>query len=202
MFIPEGYTEEQVLADMTHVVEGLARHFRFGYHDIEDMKQEGYIILLEALSEYDGSSALRTFLYTHLRNRYINMKRDQYSRNKPPCVSCPFWHGSSCAEFDPRTDCDRYQRWVARNAAKRNLMESYDATDIRNEGEPCKQGDIGDQLADTELTQLIDKRIPLRLRADYRRMLEGIRLPKPRRIKVEEAVKKILMEVNDGEEER
>ena len=53
MKIPTTMTEAEVLATMTRVVDRIAHKYRFGYFDIEDIKQEAFIIAMEAMERYD-----------------------------------------------------------------------------------------------------------------------------------------------------
>ena len=50
MQVPKGLTEEEVLEIISRAVAYLAPSFKFGYFDIEDMKQEGTIFSIEALA--------------------------------------------------------------------------------------------------------------------------------------------------------
>ena len=47
--IPKGMTEEEVLSIIESVVNVLAFNFKFGYFDLDDMKQQGRMYALEAL---------------------------------------------------------------------------------------------------------------------------------------------------------
>jgi len=100
MFVPQGYTEETTLQVMTTVLNQLCGAFRFGYYDMEDMRQEGYIYGMEALSDYKAElSSLSTFLHNHIRNRFINMQRNKLERRTPPCLVCPFYNDTHCNAF-------------------------------------------------------------------------------------------------------
>ena len=92
MKIPKGMTEEQVLEAIENVVNSLARNFRFGYFDTEDMKQEGRVYAIEGITKYNPKvGPLENFLRTHIRNRFINLRRNKLTRYQPPCVDCPFY---------------------------------------------------------------------------------------------------------------
>ena len=90
MKIPKGMTEDEVLSSIDLVANRLASKFRFGYHSIDDMKQQARIFALEALDIYDNTkgTTLDTFLWLYVRNRLCNFKRDNYERPKP-CLNCP-----------------------------------------------------------------------------------------------------------------
>src|SRR5437763_58309 len=100
MNFPHGLTEDVVLAAIDNAVNVLARSFRFGIYDVEDIKQEARIMGLEAVPRWDRKRPLENFLYSHIRNRLINFKRNKFRRNDPPCPKChqgvPHEHGPLC----------------------------------------------------------------------------------------------------------
>ncbi len=90
MNIPKGMTEEEVLSSIDRVANGLAYKYRFGYHGLDDMKQEARMLAIEGLDRYDSSRGkLETFLWTHVSNRLFNIKRNKYARPDKPCFDCP-----------------------------------------------------------------------------------------------------------------
>jgi len=211
MKCPKGYTEEEVLEALNGAVNSLASSFRFGYHDLEDMKQEGLVFGLEVLEKekfdpnHSSGSGLKNFLRYHIRNQYINMKRDKFSRPNSPCSGCPFkcpknQTESGCAEFTAKCECPKYAGWEKRNAAKRNLMESCSVDSIRSQTEVATSSKPLEKMERDELVQLVDRHLPVGLRSDYRRMVEGVHLPKRRRVRVDDAIRQILRE-HYGEDE-
>jgi DNA-directed RNA polymerase specialized sigma24 family protein len=205
MKIPEGMTEGEVLATIDRVVNVLAPTFKFGFYDAEDIAQEGRLIALDRLEHYDPSRgcSLYSFLHTCVRNRLINLKRDKLSRNISPCASCDCFDDKSCIDFDDHTECERWKKWYAINTSKRNLVEPFDASDIRNETEMAEDSqDFVDALTKKDIVVLIDRYLPVALRGDYLRWKEGSKLPKHRKIKVIEEITNIVKqhytEVDNG----
>jgi DNA-directed RNA polymerase specialized sigma subunit len=88
MNLPSNLTEAQILKAIESVVSKLARSFKFGYHTLNDMKQQGYLFAIDGMTRYDPNRKLENFLYSHLKNRYINFIRDNYKRNDPTCKFC------------------------------------------------------------------------------------------------------------------
>jgi DNA-directed RNA polymerase specialized sigma24 family protein len=185
-----------------HVLDLLAGQFRFGYYDIDDMRQQGWVFALEALNtgQYDENRPLEKLLYVHIRNRFINLKRNKFHRNEPPCTKCPFFRPdlpSQCGAFQARTDCDKYKSWQKRNSAKQSLMnnaESYDR-------ETYSQGSLDTEISSREIFDKIDHELPSNLRSDYLRILDGAQIPDVRRQRVREAIKNILGDYLNGNEE-
>jgi hypothetical protein len=193
-------SDSEVAEAIYRVVNLLSSKFRFGYHSVEDMKQQGALFACEALAKggYDPQRPLENFLYTHVRNRFINYKRDNYLRNEPPCLSCIFYDpdrkksDNQCAAFADKMECKKYADWYNRNSAKRSLMkpmdidQCYDTTPARSHAEQ-EEGE-----AINHLEGLIDRCLAVDLRADYLRLKEGQVVPKLRKEKVRSAIKEIL----------
>lgn len=209
MFIPKGCTEEQVTEDIIYVVGKLSKHFRFGYHEIEDMKQEGFVFALECLPYYDPKCAsLRTFLYTHVRNQFINMKRDKYFNKQPPCYSCIFYDAknkfgnNNCAEFNNKKECQRYQKWISLNESKKSLVQPSNYELFYNhDNYGIVPDNILEDLYTKEIFQIIDDNLPISLRHDYCRLRQGVRLSEYKKDIVIQAIKKILAEKDILEDE-
>ena len=91
MTIPSNMTEEQVIQTIDNIANRLASKFKFGYHEIEDMKQQARLFAWEGLKNYDGIRPLENFLWTHVRNRLYNFKRNNFGRPDKPCDTCPFF---------------------------------------------------------------------------------------------------------------
>jgi hypothetical protein len=195
MKIPKGLTETEVLDIIDKVVNYLAPSFRFGYFDAEDMKQEGSIFCLEALESFnfdksnqeEVSDALFTFLRTHVRWRFLNMRRKQLKRIEPPICDCEL----CLVDSTNRMDCKKYSKWVERNNAKRNLMEPFNVQDIYTI-DVSNIYDIAGEILCKDLLDILNQYIPVSFRADYRRFIEGVALPKARREKIIKQIKIIL----------
>ena len=168
MYIPPNHTTESVMADILHVTTALARNMRFGYHDIKDLEQEGFIFALGALPKFDETkSSLRTFLYTHIRFRFISLKRNQYQRLATPCSQCVFsglksTDSDTCLEFAEKVDCSKYDGWIRRNERKRSLMETGDATNRHNEFR-CAVSHEHDSIDIGEIVEKINEDLPSEL---------------------------------------
>lgn len=204
MKIPKGYSEQQVLDIIDNVVNRLARKFRFGHYDVDDLKQEGRCEALEVLAsnKYDETRPLENFLYTHIRNRYINLQRNKFSRREIPCKTCPFYdpenlkstNCNQCAVFVDKMECEKWSSWEYRNAAKRNIMAPIDIDNVRDESESNMRDEalLDESASYKELLQLIDKKLPVSLRADYLRLIAKEPIPKYRSDKVRKAILEII----------
>lgn len=193
-------TEAEVLQKIDQAVRLLAHNFVFGYFDLDDIRQEARIFALDALERYDPQGyndlgepnrKLENFLFAHIRNRLLNLLRNKYRRNDPPCNLC---HQGRHAEHEDRQVCQKYKEWKVRNTAKANLARPLDLSTVADEHERNMhaESDVEDQARVREATGLIDHQLPVDLRADYLRMKSGERLTKNRRLKVEVACREIL----------
>lgn len=172
-------TETEVLAIMTTVVNRIAHKYRFGYYDIDDIKQEAFIIAMEAMDRYDEGRPLENFLAVHISNRLKNFKRDNFFR----------------PDYVPPSG-----KITNDNNTKRFLMEPLDIDNIRDEHERNMRGEenIVDELAKKELMNIIDTSLDMGLRGDYLRILHGVYVPKPRREQIYESIMQILREYKGG----
>lgn len=174
--------ESEVTRTLYAVAKALAPTFRFGYHSVEDIEQQGAVEALLALEDglYDFGRPLENFLYAAVRNGLYNYKRKNYTRLEPPCSCCG-------VGVHPDAYCTKMRGWLKRNAAKQNLMRPVDLTI-----EPTEEPEVSDDAALGELRARIDRNLPVDLRRDYLRMLEGVPVPKTRRQAVREAVLEII----------
>lgn len=189
MNYPHGLTEDQVMTAMNKAVALLAQTFSFGYFDSDDIRQEAYIFGLEALPRYDPSRPLENFLYSHIKNRLINFKRDKYHRTDPPC--------KICAEHGKHPDgstCQKYLAWKKRNASKQNLMRPLDIQTLSDENERSVRHNhnIIDEATLAEARAVIDNNLSVELRSIYLRIKAGESVPKAKRVKLENALRDLI----------
>ncbi len=78
MKIPKHMTEQQVVDQINIVVNRISARYTFHGYEVEDIKQEAFIICMDALERYDPSRPLENFLSVHLSNRLKNFVRDNF----------------------------------------------------------------------------------------------------------------------------
>jgi len=195
-------TEEQVIQIINNIANRLANKFKFGYHALEDMKQQARLFAWEGIENYDGIRPLENFLWTHVRNRLYNFKRNNFGRPDKPCDSCPYFDiafendkGYGCRAYDNHEECDLYMGWLKRNTAKRNIMNTAQLDlDI-------KQSDaIEDMIDKKQIFNLVDKSIPVQYREDWIRLVNNLKLAKVKRDILIEVIIQIFKENNIDEE--
>lgn len=195
-------TEQEVLEVIEKVASRLCYKFKFGYHDVEDMKQQARLFAIQGMDNYDESRPLENFLWTHVRNRLFNFKRDNFERPDKPCLSCPFYDPScknsrnECEEFEDRRDCTLYEGWVSRNQRKKNLISTTSLDNTQHSRDKNQPTSLLEHIANKEILKLIDENIPIVLRADYLRFTHGMKLSRPKKNAVINSIKSILKENN------
>lgn len=190
---------EQELLDTIEIIsKKLAYKFKFGYHELEDMKQQISIFAIEGLQNYDHKRPLENFLWTHVRNRLFNFKRDNYQRPDKPCKTCPFNDPSfkksisGCSEFNQKTECELYQNWNNRNVSKKNLMHLNTIEDIKEYLPSLNNHNHPDNVSNNEIIDIIETKLNGEIRQIYLKMKAGIKINKSDTEKLIHAIKEIL----------
>lgn len=187
-------SEEEFLTVLDNISKRLCYKFKFAYHDINDMKQQAAIFALEGLEKYDHSRPLENFLWTHVRNRLFNYKRDNYQRPDKPCLTCPLYRpnnsdGSDCSEFNDKFNCHAYRSWFQRNNNKKGIIQpSYiDNTD------PANNQDFVDNISDQQLVDYIENNLPIKYRSTYLKIKYGNKVAKNDKVKLQNYIKKKIL---------
>ena len=193
-------SEEEFLKVLDNISKRLVYKFRFGYHDIDDMKQQAAIFALEGLEKYDNSRPLENFLWTHVRNRLFNYKRNNYQRPDKPCLTCPFYDPkcktttNECSAYENKNDCELYASWIKRNTNKKNIMKpNYIDYDIIN------KENFENTAENSEIIKFLDSNISTEHREAYLRLKHGEKITKQKLIKLQKHIQEILKTFNDSQ---
>ena len=190
-------SEEEFLKVLDNISKRLVYKFKFGYHDIDDMKQQAAIFALEGLEKYDHNRPLENFLWTHVRNRLFNYKRNNYQRPDKPCFTCPLYDQfckvstSQCSKYRDKTECSLYKSWLDRNTNKKNIMQpthiDYDITNSSS---------LIDHISDNEVIQFLDKNIHSDYREIYLRLKHGEKITKQKLVKLQNHIALLMQNFN------
>jgi hypothetical protein len=195
-------SDEQFLETLDIITKKLVYKFRFGYHDIEDMKQQAAVFALEGLKKYDHSRPLENFLWTHVRNRLFNYKRDNYQRPDKPCLTCPLYQPndevSDCAQFKDKLNCNAYKVWFKRNDSKKNIMQpSYiDGKDPQN------KKDFLRDIMNSEVIDQIEDTLPIKYRNTYLKLKHGMKVAKNDKVKLQNYIKRRFIDKNKNKDNK
>jgi DNA-directed RNA polymerase specialized sigma24 family protein len=189
--------ENELLKVIDIITKKLAYKFKFGYHDIEDMKQQISIFAIEGLKNYDHKRPLENFLWTHVRNRLFNYKRDNYQRPDKPCYSCPLFDKGSalCTKYSNKNDCDLYAKWLSRNQNKKNLMHLTTVDEIKDYGNIFL--DSSEQFDHSETLQTIENNLNGEYRSTYLKLKNGTKVSKSDKDKLLAKIREILCLKNE-----
>jgi len=197
IFIRKKVKEEDFLKALDTISKKLIYKFKFGYHEIEDMKQQAAIFALEGLENYDNKRPLENFLWTHVRNRLFNFKRDNYFRPENVCVNCPFYDPKNlkstnqCAQYKNKNDCSLYSQWINRNTIKKNLMKpiniDHEQNNLLNSA-----SDVFNNISNSELISIIENNIETKYRETYLRLKGGAKVSKQDLLKLQDHITYLL----------
>lgn len=164
MKTPEGMTEDDVIKTMERVINRIAPKYTFYGYTVDDIKQESYIICIDALSRYDTSRPLENFLSVNLSNRLKNFIRDNYfmsdSDNERIRVMQP-------AQLN-------HENTIIDEAEKYSINES--------------------EIDYNHLSNLINNNLPASMRMDYLKIINDVYVTKSRKEEVIIRVQEILLE--------
>jgi DNA-directed RNA polymerase specialized sigma24 family protein len=192
--------EAEFLNIVDIIAKKLAYKFKFGYHDFDDMKQQISIFALEGLKNYDSKRPLENFLWTHVRNRLFNYKRDNYQRPDKPCLSCPFYDPhlkkstSACEQYSNKDDCTLYSSWINRNSTKKNLMHLTTIDEVKDYGNVFSSDDslLFNNIATNEILELCETHLTGEDRIIYLRVKGGAKVSKSDMDKLSIKLKQII----------
>lgn len=74
----KGMSEEEVINTIQIVVDRISPRYTFPGWDLQDIKQEAFIICMSALQRYQHGNPLENFLSVNLSNRLKNLIRDNH----------------------------------------------------------------------------------------------------------------------------
>lgn len=202
IFEKKNITEDEFIKALDNISKKLIYKFKFGYHEAEDMKQQAAIFAMEGLENYDNSRPLENFLWTHVRNRLFNFKRDNYFRPDNVCAKCPFFdpHNklskNKCSKFVNKNDCDIYAAAEQRNSIKKNIMKPCSI-----EYDHSTDDDLSLFISNGELVDLIESKISTKYRETFLRLKGGSKVSKSDVLKLREHILSIInIEINDDQD--
>lgn len=194
--------EDEFLNIVNIIAKKLAYKFKFGYHDFDDMKQQISIFALEGLKNYDHNRPLENFLWTHVRNRLFNYKRDNYQRPDKPCLGCPLHDPnlkkstSGCLDYTNKNDCTLFSSWTNRNSTKKNLMHLSTIDELKDYGSAfsSSENNLLDNISSQEIFTLIENHLTGEDRSTYLKIRNGGKVNK---CDMDKLTKKLKQIVND-----
>jgi DNA-directed RNA polymerase specialized sigma24 family protein len=170
MKLPKNMTEQEVVDKIDKVCNRISRKYTFYGYTVDDIRQESFIICMEALHRYDESRPLENFLSVNLSNRLKNFVRDNHyfagdSEDRIKLMQpAQLDHENSIIDEDnPYTT-------------------SYEDIELRT------------------MTELINEHLPADVRMDYLKMINDVYITKQKRDDIIGTILEILEEYGYYEE--
>ena len=160
MKVPKGMSEKETIEKINLVVNRISPKYTFKGYDVDDIKQEAFMICMDALNRYDTNRPLENFLSVHLSNRLKNFVRDNYF-----------------------TKGDEEKKKIL---TPKQL--GYDENIVD------KQYDSDLKIDSNDITEIIDKFLPVELRSDFLKFTNDVYIPKKRKIYLMQVIRNILEE--------
>lgn len=158
-------TEDAVISVMNKVVDKTAAKYTFYGYTVDDIKQESFIICIEALERYDQKRPLENFLSVNLSNRLKNFVRDNY--------------------FVSNTDQERVKLiQPAQLDYEESLIGEEDEIDT-----------LYQNIDVREYATLIDIHLPSSMRMDYLKIINGVYVTKQRKEEIIDYIKDNIMDI-------
>ncbi len=187
--VPLSVDENEFIKIIDIISKKLAYKFKFGYHNYDDMKQQISIFALEGLKNYDHKRPLENFLWTHVRNRLFNYKRDNYQRPDKPCLTCPLYKHMTCTKYSNKNECELYYNWINRNTIKKNLMHLTTIDEIKDYANIFNEED---NMVNNELIKIVEEHLVGDDRITYLKVKSGTKVSKADMIKLTEKLQQII----------
>ena len=149
------------------VIDRIAPKYTFSYYELDDIKQESFIICLEAVEKYDNSRPFENFISKHLSNRLKTLIRDKYSRSN--------------------IESEKHEKL---NQSKKNLM------DLKSVDGSYKiyEDDIIERMSTSEAIQTLMRELPPSMRNNFYRLANGVSIQSSKKQALFEKVKELLGE--------
>lgn len=204
--LPHNIDEKEFVEILHRIVRKLGYKFIFGYHSYEDMYQQAAIFAMEGLEKYDSSKPLENFLWTHLRNRLFNFKRDNFKRPDKPCLTCPFFDKecakspNQCTKYTQVLDCSLYKKWYVRNTSKQNIMKPTSIENEKSISSNSNENGVIFGIANSELLSKIERNLRGEYREIFLKIQHGIKISKADTKKLQKYIQENILECQKSED--
>ena len=164
MKTPKGMTEQEVIDQIEKVCNRIAPRYTFYGYTLDDIKQESFIICMEALSRYDENRPLENFLSVNLSNRLKNFVRDNH-----------FIHNDNGARVKILKP--------AQLDHENSIVDNEEKFSVSIES-----------IEDQNIVDIVNKKMPAGIRLDYLRMINDVYITKQRKQEILDIINEILQE--------
>lgn len=185
MKLPDFVTEDEFLKAFNSVITKLVKKFIFTIYDADDIRQEAFIIASEGVFNFNPSYnvPLESFLYTHLYNRLINFKRDNYLRKENNCQECRIINKI----------CIRCQQRERLNLIKKSILEPANIDSLTH---PTFLNEYEKKIDQETIIAEIIKRLTPNQIQDFYKIRDGVRINSKKKKYILEVVHQIMTELD------
>lgn len=185
MRLPDFITEDEFLIAFENVIKKIARKFTFNVYDVDDIHQEAFIIAAEGVFNFNPvyNVPLESFLYTHLYNRLINFKRNNYLRKENNC--------KECREINRL--CVRCEQREKLNYTKKCILEPANLDSLSH---PTFINDYDKKIDNAIILEEIIKRLPSNMVEDFYKIRDGVRINNKKKKRIIEIIEEIMEELD------
>jgi DNA-directed RNA polymerase specialized sigma24 family protein len=166
----------------------------FGYLDVDDLKNEIWVICLEQLKDFkEDRGKLEHFLRVAVRTRLVNKFKDITKSVRSPCTRCPFYRPNN------KLDCKKFKTHKEKCFKWKNYQLSIESRNsLLNPSESKVERNIGDnsitKMITDEVKEIIKENIAHEFVNDFEILISAGRLPVKRQKKLQEQISKIIFE--------
>lgn len=185
MRLPDFLSEEEFLTAFDNVVGKLVKKFTFTIYDADDIRQEAYLIASEGIFNFNPvyNVPLESFLYTHLYNRLINFKRNNYIRKENNCQKCR----------DIGKVCSRCQHREKLNLTKKSILEP---TNMDSVAHPTFLNEYENKVDREAMIEKILERLNPGQIQDFYKIRDGVRINNNRKKQIIEIIQEVAEELD------
>lgn len=168
-------------------------HNTFGYLTQDDLKNEIWVICLDALEHYNKDRGpVENFLRASVKKRLINKFKNITKSVKSPCLRCPFYDPgnspSDCSKFGhDRHLCKKWKNYQmsveSRNSLLNAMEQKFDRLTCDNASNIAMLN---------EVKVLIYQHIDQSMLHDFNQLLNNGTLPSRKLNRLKDAIKEIV----------
>lgn len=156
------------------VIEIQAHCYRVPGYDLEDIKQEAFIICASALDRWDGERPLENFLAFNLSNRLKSFVRDKL----------------------------KLQGSLAKANKLVNEAIEIESVNWDTEKSLIEADNVIEEVLENDFYTTLDKYIPISLRKDYLKMKAGVKVNRGRAKQVRQYLEQLFKELEGDQWEK
>lgn len=185
MRLPNFLTEEEFLAAFDSVVNKLVKKFTFNIYDVDDIRQEAFMIAAEGVFNFNPAYnvPLESFLYIHLYKRLINFKRNNYVRKENNCQECRNI-GKIC------TRCEQREKL---NMAKKSILEPANLDSLAH---PTFLNEYEKKIdQETIIAEILERLTPSQVQ-DFYKIRDGVRINNNKKKRIIEIIEEIMQDLD------